>query len=168
MKRFCKEKNCIIQCNGDGTDLVSPKDDDSWKALLGTVEIRKHQEILEISKSLSEEVPRVYHYRKCCSIFTMKKLLDKLSEQSFNSHTHQEQMVSRLSIRGSSNSRTAYESICFFSKKTTFPKGTRNREPLVQCRDMRAYSAVRKMATLKNDSKVLALVSRQLIAAVAC
>ena len=33
---------------------------------------------------------------------------------------------------------------------------------------MRADSCIRKMATLKNDSKILALVSRELIAAEAC
>ena len=79
MKRFCKEKNCIIHCTNDSTNLVSPKDDDSWKTLLRAGEIRTHDEILEISKSLSEgEVPRIYYHRKCRSIFTMKKLLDKI------------------------------------------------------------------------------------------
>ena len=53
-------------------------------------------------------------------------------------------------------------------KKTKFLKGTRNREPPVQCRDMRADTSTRKMARLKNDSKILALVSRELIAAEAC
>ena len=53
MKQFCKEKDCIIQCNGDSTDLVSPKDDDSWKALLGAVEIRKHQEILATMENVA-------------------------------------------------------------------------------------------------------------------
>ena len=95
----------------------------------------------------------------------MKKLLDKLSEQSSNSQTHQEQVVRRLSISGSPNSSTTYERLCVFCEKTTFLKGTRNREPLVQCRDMRADSSIRKMATLKNDGKILALVSRELIAA---
>ena len=68
MKRFCKEKNCILYCTNDSTDLDRPKDDDSWKTLLGAAEIHKHQEILEISKSLND-----YH-RKGRSIFTMKKL----------------------------------------------------------------------------------------------
>ena len=56
----------------------------------------------------------------------------------------------------------------FSVKKPKFLKGTRNREPLVQCQDMRADSSIRKMATLKNDSKILDLVSRELIAAEAC
>ena len=39
---------------------------------------------------------------------------------------------------------------------------------LVQCRDMRVDSSIRKIATQKNDSKILALVSRELVAAEAC
>ena len=39
---------------------------------------------------------------------------------------------------------------------------------LVQCRDMLADSSIRKIATQKNDSNILALVSRELVAAEAC
>ena len=48
------------------------------------------------------------------------------------------------------------------TKKKIF-KGTRNREPLaLQYRDMLAYSPIKKMATLTNDSKIRALVSSEL------
>ncbi|CAH3143072.1 unnamed protein product [Porites evermanni] len=168
VKRFCKKK-CIIHCTDDSSDLVNPKDEESWKTLLRAAEIRNHQEILELSKSLSEgEVPFIYYHRKCRSIFTMKKLLDKLSQQSSNSQTQPEKVARRVSIRGSSNISTTYERICIFCEKPKYFKGTRNREPLVQCRDMRADSSIRKIATEKNDSKILALVSRELVAAEAC
>ena len=60
----------------------------------------------------------------------------------------------RVSIRGSgsSNISTTYERICIFCEKPKYFKGTRNREPLVQCRDMRADSSIRKIATQKNGS----------------
>ena len=92
----------------------------------------------------------------------MKTLLEKLSQQSSNSQTQPEQVARRVSIRGSgsSNISTTYKRICIFC--------TRNREPLVQCRDMRADSSIRKIATQKNDSKILALVSRELVAAEVC
>ena len=90
----------------------------------------------------------------------MKNVLDKLSQPSSNSQTHQEQVGRRVSIRGSSNISTTYERNCIFGEKPKNFKGTRNREPLVQCRDMRADSSVLKIATQKNDSKMLALVSR--------
>ena len=103
-------------------------------------------------------------------IFTMKTLLEKLSQQSSNSQTQPEQVARKVSIRGSgsSNISTTYERICIFCEKPKYFKGTRNREPLVQCRDMRADSSIRKIATQKNDSKILALVSRELVAAEVC
>ena len=47
VKRFCKKK-CIIHCTDDSSDLVNPKDEESWKTLLRAAEIRNHQEILEL------------------------------------------------------------------------------------------------------------------------
>ena len=78
-------------------------------------------------------------------------------------------MARRVSIRGSSNIFTTYERICIFCEKPKYFKGIRNREPFVQCQDMRTDSSIRKIATQKNDtSKILALVSRELVAAEAC
>ena len=93
----------------------------------------------------------------------MKKLLHKLSEQPANSQTHHEQVVRRLSIRGSTNTSTTYERSCIFCERPKYIKGTRSREPLVQCRDMRADSSIRKIATQKNDTKILTFVSRELV-----
>lgn len=56
----------------------------------------------------------------------------------------------------------------FSVKKTKFLMDTRNRELLVQCRDMRADSSIRKMATLKSDSNIVSLVLGELTAAEAC
>ena len=142
VKRFCKKK-WIIHCTDDSSDLVNPKDEESWKTLLRAAQIRNHQEIVQLSKSLRDgEVSLIYYHLKCRSIFTMKNVLDKLSQQSSNSQTHQEQVARRVSIRGSSNISTTYERICIFCEKPKYFKGTRNREPLVQCRDMRADSSM--------------------------
>ena len=93
VKRFCKKK-WIIHCTDD-SDLVNPKDEESWKTLLRAAQIRNHQEIVQLSKSLRDgEVSLIYYHRKCQSIFTMKSVLDKLSQQSSNSQTHQEQVAS--------------------------------------------------------------------------
>ena len=168
VKRFCKKK-WIIHCTDDSSGLVNPKDEESWKTLLHAAQIRNHQEIVELSKSLRDgEVSLIYYHRKCRSIFTMKNVLDKLSQQSSNSQAHQEQVARRVPIRGSSNISKTYKRICIFCEKPKYFKGTRNREPLGQCRDMRADSSIRKIATQKNDSKILALVSRELVAAEAC
>ena len=86
--------------------------------MLRAAQIRNHQEIVELSKSLSEgEVPLIYYHRKCRSIFTMKNLLDKLPQQSSNIQTQPEQVARRVSIRGCSNIFTTYERICIFCEK---------------------------------------------------
>ena len=100
----------------------------------------------------------------------MKKLLDKISQKTASDHDNQELTAARrLSNRGSPTTSTTYERLCIFCEKPSkYIKGTRNREPLVQCRDMRADHSIRKIATLKNDSKIIAIVSRELVAAEAC
>ena len=44
-------------------------------------------------------------------------------------------------------------------------KGTRTREPLVQCVELQADARIREVAIKRNDAKVLALTSRDLVAA---
>ena len=67
--------------------------------------------------------------------------------------------------RGSKDSRV-YEPVCIFcSKVSKYLKGKRTRENLVQCVDLRADSAIREAAEKKSDGKVIALCSRELVAA---
>ena len=47
-------------------------------------------------------------------------------------------------------------------------KGKRNREPLIQFRDLRADHSIRKSAMEKKDSRILAIASRKIVVAQAC
>ena len=53
-------------------------------------------------------------------------------------------------------------------RRVSIFKGTRNREPLVQCKDLRADHSIRKSAMKKKDSRILAIASREIVAAEAC
>ena len=65
------------------TDLVSPKDEESWRTLVRVAVIRKHQPLLVIVETVSEGgIPEIYYHSKCRSIFTMKKLLEKISQET--------------------------------------------------------------------------------------
>lgn len=44
-------------------------------------------------------------------------------------------------------------------------KGKRTREPLTQCRDLRSDHTIRNSAIAKVDERMLAIVSRELVAA---
>ena len=55
---------------------------------------------------------------------------------------------------------------CIFCQKTTkFLRGQKSRESLIQCRELRADSSIRKAAVQKMDGRMLAIVSRDLVAA---
>ena len=98
----------------------------------------------------------------------MKKLLETISKQQ-GTDNQQPTTAKRSSIRQSPTTSTTYEHVCIFcEKKSKYLKGTRNREPLVQCRDLRADHSIRKSVVEKKDSRILAIASREIVAAEAC
>jgi len=131
--------------------------------------IRKHQPLLDIVETVSEGgIPEIYYHRKCRSIFTMKKLLEKISQETA-AENQQPGTARRFSIRQAPSTSTTYEQICIFcEKKSKYLKGTSNWEPLVQCLDLHANNSIRKKAVEKNDSKILAIVLCEIVAAEAC
>ena len=98
----------------------------------------------------------------------MKKLLETISKQQ-GTDDQQPTKPMRTSIRQFPTTSTTYEHVCIFcEKKSKYLKGTRNREPLVQCRDLRADHSIRKSAMEKKDSRILAIASREIVAPEAC
>ena len=150
-------------------ELVRPKDEESWSTLVRAAAVRKHKPLLDIAETLNEEeIPSIYCHRKCRSVFTMKKLLETISKQQ-GTDNQQLTTAKRTSIRQSPTTSTTYEHVCIFcEKKSKYLKGTRKREPLVQCRDLRADHSIRKSAMEKKDSGILATASREIVAAEAC
>ena len=51
-----------------------------------------------------------------------------------------------------------------FCEKSKYLKGTKTRETLIQCVDLRADQTIGRAATSKNDPRILAIVSRELVA----
>ena len=165
-------------------ELVRPKDEESWSTLVRAAAVRKHKPLLYIAETLNEEkIPSIYYHRKCRSVFTMKKLLETISKWQ-GTDNQQPTTAKRTSIRQSPTTSTTYEQVCIFcEKKSKYLKGTRKREPLVQCRDLCADHSIRKSAMEKiacarrrisepemekKDSRILAIASREIVAAEAC
>ncbi|CAH3131725.1 unnamed protein product, partial [Porites lobata] len=61
-----------------------------------------------------------------------------------------------------------FERICVFCEKAKYLKGTKTREAPIQCVDLCADSTIRRAAVGKNDPRILAIVTRELVAAEAC
>ena len=171
-KRARREKYCLIHCSDDDGALVCPNSVESWKTLRRAAEIRRHEEILAIAVNSPDEIPEVYYHRKCRSIFTMKKDLDRIhANEKTESRKDTESAEGgegerRASIRSTPSTSRVYEKVCIFcEKKDKYKKGSRTRGSLTQARQLRTDTSVRNAAELKMDSRVLALLSRELIAA---
>ena len=168
-KRPCFE-TCIIHCSYDESLLISPKDLDSWKSLLKAATIRNHRPLLDLAENAKEGgIPQVSYYRKCRSLFTMKRDLESISQTTaaasqipeFNMESEEQ----RHRREEPSTSRT-YPKICIFCQKmTAYKKGARTRDPLTQRVDLRADASIRKAATAGGDSRIIGLASRDLVAA---
>lgn len=170
-ERKRKQNNdCVIHCTDESGDLATLKDYESWQTLLNAAVIRKHERVLSIAESLKEgELPKISYHRKCRSIFTLKRDLQKLSQSEINIEEQGDTSSRRSSVRQPATSQSrVYERICVFCNKTKYLKGTKTREALIQCVDMRADERIRRAALSKSDSKILAIVARELVAAEAC
>lgn len=158
--------DCLIHCSSEDrhTKLVSPKDSDSWKSLLRAAEIRDHAPILEIARDLPDGVvPAVTYHRQCRSIFTMKKALDAIIA---NKEPKEQSTSERKSTREAPSQSRLYEAKCIFcDKPNKYLRGQKTRELLTQCVELRADEKIRKAAVAKVDNRMLAIVSRELVAA---
>ena len=76
-KRARREMHCFLRCSDDDGALVSPNSVESWRTLRRAAELRHHEDILGIQVNSPDEIPEVYYHRKCRSIFTMKRDLEK-------------------------------------------------------------------------------------------
>lgn len=106
----------------------------------------------------------MYH-RYCRSIFTLKRTLEALIEKK--EHTADKDIPEkrqRLERSSSSDSRV-YKQLCIFCEKVKYKKGQKTRENLIQAKELRVDQTLREVATRKGDSKILALTSREVVAA---
>ena len=72
-------------------------------------------------------------------------------------------------MRANPSKSTTFERLCIFcNKESKFVKGKRTREKLTQCCNLRSDQTIRNIAKFKQDTKILAMVSRELVAAEAC
>ena len=77
---------------------------------------------------------------------------------------------SRQSLGESSNTEntTILPKKCIFCMKDKYVKNSRNREKLSSCLQFRADESIRKLATKRNDSNIIAVATNDMIAKEAC
>ena len=75
--------DCCYVADADNVELTSPIDLESWKTLVSAAQIRNNQPVLDIVFNTNDEqLPSIFYHRKCRSLFTMKKALDRLRKEN--------------------------------------------------------------------------------------
>ena len=164
--------SCIIHMGAhrDGDEhLISPQSYDLWLTLLEAAKVRDHTPLLNIAKQLTDkEIPNLYNHRKCRSLFTMKRDLEGIKRRIAESVTDEDSSTTSSSERPSKRLSTAtrvYDPICIFCKKDKYQKHSHTREKLTQAVQLRADQTLRDTAIQKGDDAILAVTSRDIIAA---
>ena len=82
-KRAKLSQSCIIhyvQTNKD-SNPISLRDMKSWQSLLKAANIRKHEPLLQIAKTVPDNVvPNIFYHRQCRILFMMKRDLHQIIE----------------------------------------------------------------------------------------
>ena len=156
-----EHEEVAIHCTDDTSELVSPRDVDSWKTLVSAAEIRKHAALVNMAITNPEgEIPRVWYHRKCRSIFTMKKLLNAQVPRM------QDAGRSARPIRATPSTSRVLEEKCIFCEKTSkYITGQKTRDTLIKCSELRSDNRIREAAVKKVDDRMLSITSRELVAA---
>ncbi len=153
--------DCIIHCTNDNGKLVSPQSVESWNTLVRAARIRKHGPILQLAEETAEgDIPEVYYHRRCRSSFTLKKKSpDSVQAEASKSESIPARGTSTRAVPSTSRN---YAAKCIFCDKTSkYARKQNIREPL----ELMAVAKVRNVETKKLDSKILAIVSRDIVAA---
>ena len=114
---------------------------------------------------VGEELPTITYHRKCRNKFTLKRDLYNICKERIQGN-EPELSERRSSFWEPPTKSTTYKRVCIFCDKVSkYAKGKDVRKKLIQGVDqLRADENIRKTALAKNDSKLLAIVSRDLVA----
>lgn len=161
-----QSQNALSISNEDHTaKLTSRKDTDSRKVLLKEAEIREFKPILDVAKMLSEDtLPTMSYHKKCCSLFTMQKDLDKITAKQGSAESRPSLLQAEKPPQEISFSLTDEEIFIFCEKKSKYQKGSIIREPLTKYTELRSDETIRDAAVEKQDSRIPPTVSRDLVA----
>lgn len=155
---------CIICAKSSSVTELSKPNSDSIETLLRAAEIRKFQPIQSLK--VHEGGLDFYYHRQCRAAFTHKKSLEALQKHLNESPTSSTETRTSMRRPCTTSTSRVYEETCIFcEKKNKYCKASKSREPLSQCREIRSDARVRDAAVKKMDTRLLAITSRELVAA---
>lgn len=93
---------------------------------------------------------------------SLKKIVNSKSTEGASSSLDENR---RASVRKAPNTSRIYDAQCIFCERSKYLKGTQTREGLIKYVDLRSDEAIRRAALEKNDTRMIGVVSRELVAA---
>ena len=164
-----REHSCAIHYEAIKSDkLVTPQNYASWLTLFEAAKIRSFQPILNLAKTVNEgEIPSIAYHRDCRSRLTFKRDLDSLEQKEEGKIEGEEDDETGLSRAKSESCQIvlAYTNRNVSSVKKTNMLDPNSREKLVKVVQIRVDETQRNIATEKCDHKIMALTSREIVAA---
>lgn len=164
MDSFCIIHNKAVKIDQDDR-LISPRSYESWLTLFEAAKVRNFEPVLELAKTLNEnEVPSIAYHRQCRSRFTLKRDLESLRQVTGGvKENNNEDEVARPKKRNTSSSNCVEK--CIFCSKDKYVRSLNSREKLVKAAQLRVDKTLRDTAVKKCDEKILAVTSRDIVAA---
>lgn len=156
------ERTCII-CSKQTSEtyLTKARDVESIGTLVDAARIRNFDPILTLEEDEYDE--KLFYHRECRSKFTHKKTLQQLNKEP---DPEPQCSSERRSSRGPATESRVLDPVCIFcEKKSKYVGGSNTRETLLQSRELRSDDTIRRAAQDKLDQKMLAITSRDLVAA---
>ena len=134
--------------------------------MLDAARVRQYAPILNIAGQLGDkEIPKLSYHQKCRSIFTTKRDPNNLKRKASEREVNNDEVYSKCLCKRVSSEARVYAAICIFCSKDKFQKGTRTREKLTQAVQLRADQTLHNCAIRKGDEKIIAVTSREIVAA---
>ena len=173
--QYAPVKSCIIHhASVSGNDkLVSPTSIESLNTLCKAAAAREYSPLLNICKEGCNEIPfSILYHAACRSRFTMKRDLQHIKRM--DEETNEEPIAKRKSLRSeiqiSESESRVYDMKCIFKgiickSQSKYIKGTNTREKLRQCVELRTDERLRQLAQERGDEHIMAITSRELVAA---
>jgi hypothetical protein len=170
---------CIIcgKISSFSDEVHPPKDRQSWTVLYNAALIRNNEPITKLRDISNELLYTVKYHRDCRANFTNIKALRKLQPEDSSSCVYSDSETpcsskppeKRLKRSVPDLRQTTYIHQCIFcDKKSKYKKGSRSREPLVKVLELRTDKKLREIAIERGDKKIIAVTSRDIVAAKAC
>ena len=163
----------IIYCSKDSTKLLKLQDERSWSTLLDAAMVRCYVPILPSKGQNGDGIPDISHHRSCRSLFTIKRDLLKVQQQTSTAETSPTEFSNATRFTGQSLQFEVDEEkvclallprSCIFCYKQKYQRNSRTSGKLTDCMEFRVNSTIKQAALARKDDKILAMaMSKDLI-----